>query len=527
MSGPAAFSGLNEAPWIRSNNLNRLPPLANLNAEASSTVSSHMLIPRAHAFFNTSQDSIETDQSRDSSRPKRKRPLYSHNRCFQCRERRIKCGPENRQWPGEKCDACEKGGLPCSPVQSLQEYKRQKTKSSSPQYTAPDKCPVTPPEQLLKDCWVALGWCQMLDHIICVARNIDASLQRFARRCSSGAEGLLNNLFSTRLTVYKLLDRQIGEIWAKKDSIDNADLLRLFRAIMLARLELGLPNSFSDIPYTFTKHLTSALHTSPESIGQKASVHEVYMAEIDLYWTKGWDGVGGRAEITKKYVGELHAIWCSISDLHDRYDLPATTRSSFLKPFIHEFYFQESALPSRILSWRYVKHIGMNCGHFKTDSLGRTALHFAASLLSPLGLDPDGWIMFFLNNEESIDATDNFGRTPLHVACAGNSRGSPAVQLKIIEALLVSNAKINIQDKYGLMAIEYAVLSNRTDILEVFQQFTRLDISKIISEMTDAEATVRNTCDVVKGKITGISGPSLDAGESDSDTEESSGSIDD
>ncbi|KAF3298232.1 hypothetical protein TWF132_000065 [Orbilia oligospora] len=42
-------------------------------------------------------------------------------RCVQCTVSKKKCYPENRQWP-ELCNLCIKGGLPCSPFTSKQEF---------------------------------------------------------------------------------------------------------------------------------------------------------------------------------------------------------------------------------------------------------------------------------------------------------------------------------------------------------------------------------------------------------------------
>ncbi|KAI8947732.1 hypothetical protein F4801DRAFT_559470 [Xylaria longipes] len=472
-----------------------------------------MSIPRVHDSSRTARDTIGVDQSRGSSRPKRKRPLYSHDRCFQCRERRLKCEPEGRRWPLEKCDACDKSGLPCSPVQTLHEYKRQRTQSLSSQHTAPDAGRGTSPKELLQDCCVALGWCQMLDQVVRVAKNIDASLRRIACRRSPGVERFLMTLLTTRTSAYSLLDRRIAETCKQKASIGSVELHRLFQTITQARLELS---AFEALHMLRLALSGCEVHTSLESTDPKALVHEVYVAEVHPFLTGFGDGTDNSDSYIRRateYAKELHATWFSILHLCEREGLLATTWSNLLHPFIHEFYFRESDPLFQILYWPKIKPLGIYWSQFVLDSLGRTPLHFATSLLISNNSYFHDWIAIF-NVCESIDATDNFGRTPLHIACAVDCCEDPDLQLRVIGKLLEAAAKINIRDEYGLLAIEYAVLGNRTDILEVFHKAQRLETRDILSAMTDIRVAVKNACDVVKGEITATNAPSLGSGES-------------
>ncbi|RYC58664.1 hypothetical protein CHU98_g7542 [Xylaria longipes] len=481
MSGLPTFSSLNKAPWVRPNDLTGLPSLATLNTDDSSTVSSHMSIPRVHDSSRTARDTIGVDQSRGSSRPKRKRPLYSHDRCFQCRERRLKV--VGGRW---------KNVTPATKVGYL-----------APQYKLFMSTRDREPSRFLLSIQLLMQDAEHLRKNCC----------KTACRRSPGVERFLMTLLTTRTSAYSLLDRRIAETCKQKASIGSVELHRLFQTITQARLELS---AFEALHMLRLALSGCEVHTSLESTDPKALVHEVYVAEVHPFLTGFGDGTDNSDSYIRRateYAKELHATWFSILHLCEREGLLATTWSNLLHPFIHEFYFRESDPLFQILYWPKIKPLGIYWSQFVLDSLGRTPLHFATSLLISNNSYFHDWIAIF-NVCESIDATDNFGRTPLHIACAVDCCEDPDLQLRVIGKLLEAAAKINIRDEYGLLAIEYAVLGNRTEILEVFHKAQRLETRDILSAMTDIRVAVKNACDVVKGEITATNAPSLGSGES-------------
>ncbi|KAI0531723.1 hypothetical protein GGR58DRAFT_518310 [Xylaria digitata] len=118
------------------------------------------------------------------------------------------------------------------------------------------------------------------------------------------------------------------------------------------------------------------------------------------------------------------------------------------------------------------------------DSLGRTSLHFAVENMFTCQVSPF----------TDLDAADDFGRTALHIACA-YSKGDRDTQLNWIERLSQLDTRIDLRDAYGLLAIDYAIIDQRQDIVQVFQTFRNLNIDGMLPAMKLAEKYMRQALD--------------------------------
>ncbi|KAI0407422.1 hypothetical protein F4802DRAFT_595237 [Xylaria palmicola] len=374
----------------------------------------------------------------------KKRGEYSHNACDDCKKKKVKCTPESRNWPAEKCDRCVEKHLNCSAIRPFQE--RSESTISS--------------QQLLQDCLLCLNWYQMLSEIYDVAKNIDIRLSTIAKTDSTK---LLRTIKRTRLREHP---------WRICD-------------IILNRL-----NSLQ----------TGQIHTSSYLVGPGLSVHDEFVAELAITRDKN-DG-----EIIEKYRGGLQSTWNSILDVVERYkikhapfqlshwnDLEHFTNPNFTKPFIYEFSFSDSSVVDSVVEYEEEKAIdeGLTCGW---DNLGRTALHYATSILP---LNSAEFFNYFptwhgiLTSSIDINSRDLFGRTPLHIACALDLCEEPGMQCQVVGALLKANADLSCVDGYGLLAIDYAVRGNRIEIVELFQKVRNLNLTQTLSAMGRVETGAR------------------------------------
>ncbi|KAI0186579.1 hypothetical protein EV127DRAFT_500459 [Xylaria flabelliformis] len=293
----------------------------------------------------------------------------------------------------------------------------------------------------------------------------------------------LKDLKSSRQEVYSILVNLIETC----TSVSNAELSRFYEALTRARLEDG-GDINSMVLGILLKSGERQTDTSAEGSGPKLSVHDMYIMEVEEA-TRNHRGV---AEITEKYAKRLHDTWHSISDLRDRVGAYKLTNKNLMSPFIHEFYFWRRYFTFHIMEFEAIN-----------DSLGRTALHFVTSQLHLDYFDMECWKNIFNFSDGKLNVRDHFGRTPLHIACAADCRERPDLQLKVIQTLLRANANISIRDEYGLLAIERAVLGNRIDILEVFQEVKHLNLSEIFFAMGRAQEAINVARDLVKTKTGG------------------------
>ncbi|KAI0556248.1 hypothetical protein F4679DRAFT_25028 [Xylaria curta] len=437
---------------------------------------------------------MDAGQALGNSQPKNKRGRYSHNRCSYCKEKKVKCTPELRNQPSGKCDYCEQMGLPCSAIEPFRSRKRQKKQPIPAQVTS-DTGPQTSSKQVMQDCWLALSWCQMLNQIVIVARDIDQSLRAVARKHIPSVNKFLTDLESTRREVYSIFGDLIKETFA---SASNAELYQLSQALIQARLEDGERINHIILDELFTSRRIET-HIHDGLIGPKLSIHDVYIMD--------WEGSQKDIpEIVESYENRLQDTWRSISDLWNRVGAHKLTKEDLMNPFIHEFYFTKGHSELFIIPLFIADE----------DSLGRTPLHFATSQLHFFCANFDYWDEIFESCDDSCSARDHFGRTPLHIACAADRPENYHYQLDFIETLLEADTDISIRDEYGLLAIEYAVINNRIDILEVFQKVRQVDLRDIFSAIDRGQKEINIAR--VKTQMKEADQLDLEPGESDSDT---------
>ena len=116
------------------------------------------------------------------------------------------------------------------------------------------------------------------------------------------------------------------------------------------------------------------------------------------------------------------------------------------------------------------------------DCLGRTPLHIAAAN----GASPSLVELLVSSNPSACDIQDEDGRTPLHFASdsscelfdtdTNESRGLPSHG--VIRALLSNSLQVvTLEDKDGISALEYAVISNApVNVVELLQMATQLQL---------------------------------------------------
>ncbi|KAI0534800.1 hypothetical protein GGR58DRAFT_43942 [Xylaria digitata] len=221
-------------------------------------------------------------------------------------------------------------------------------------------------------------------------------------------------------------------------------------------------------------------------------------------------------ELVESHAKKVVDIWHSISNLCG--NIFERIEENLANPFIREAYFTEQP--------HYMFQILLSCIEISLnilrDSLGRTSLHVTTSLLTSEYWSLRDWESVFKRTDEALlDATDKFGNTPLHVACIVDCCGGEKadLQIKVIKTLLKANVKTNIRNGYGLLAIEYAILGNRTDILETFREIRGLDISEIVSAIDDAQTALKKARGIVQGKLVETEESDLSTGNSSSDAE--------
>ncbi|KAF2973279.1 hypothetical protein GQX73_g428 [Xylaria multiplex] len=245
------------------------------------------------------------------------------------------------------------------------------------------------------------------------------------------------------------------------------------------------------------------------------------MAELFFARSSIWSSIDVEHEeikrLVKSHVKEIQDTWNSISNIYSRYDESGWVEEYLWKPFIHEVYFK--ALPYPVFQLLQSR-VGNDLDLF-TDSLGRTALHVTTSQLASKSWDSDDWATTLkLTDKALLNATDKFGNTTLHIACVVCSRESERVdrQLKVIRALLKSDIKANIRNGYGLLAIEYAILGNRTDILRIFRDIRGIEISGIVSAIDDAQMALKKARGIVQANMAGTEGLDQSTEDSGPDT---------
>ncbi|KAI1275933.1 hypothetical protein F5Y07DRAFT_368397 [Xylaria sp. FL0933] len=361
----------------------------------------------------------------------------------------------------------------------------------------------------------------MLDQILHVAKNIDTSLRKTVCSYASGPGVylFLKDLLSTRSKAYDLLCRHVIQTCQEDASISTAELCGLLDAIIEGRLETD--PSLIAVETMLCQSIDSRRSgplTNRVLEPSISKMHIMYSAEMELL-AKGFDDNDESLQnIIKKYTGGLKNTWDRISDLCKRDDLFTTTRTSFMNPFIHEFYIREQDPLFHILSPIEIGATEIDWTHIFTDSLGRTPLHYATGLVNSIRWTHRDWEDILEDNIGLLNTRDVFGRTPLHIACAFDRPERPELQLQVIEALLKAGAKISVRDEYGQLAIEYAVYNKRADIVGVFQIIRNLDLGGMLSEISHAQVALKKACDIAKASITG--NDELDT-ETDSDSEES------
>ncbi|KAI1426130.1 hypothetical protein F5Y12DRAFT_309956 [Xylaria sp. FL1777] len=409
-----------------------------------------------------------------SQRP-RQRGRYSYLKCSFCRKDKQKCTPTPRQ-PGQKCNRCLQKGFACSESKTTN---AARFGSESIPRGSPCKPSMTSEDVLFQDCLLLLSWGRMLFSVESVANRIHAGMQR---RSMDDARVLVN--------IPRAWEKAYYAFESLIQSLSNHENITRRKGISLAlqaRIRAQPFHQFDRFLHPLCK-----IAAEEDSIVTEASYNlDTIEHLVNIIYNPGWESPEYTIRentnlLAERYIRALEALWERISDMNRR-RLHALTFLGYSRvPFVHEFWLRRTKNPQSFL---HSLSRADTKSTLQRDCLGRTFLHFQLDNPSHL-LSMDDPSTLGNDPHLSIDAVDAFGRSALHIACAVNGATSRHIQLRNIRWVLEKNANIRIRDFYELLAIDYAVLDQRRDVLRLFHDVRGLDIDEILSsikQVIDAE----------------------------------------
>jgi hypothetical protein len=310
----------------------------------------------------------------------------------------------------------------------------------------------------------------MLTDIKSVADEIDSDIRTGARapHVSNQSPSILKGIGDDIRLVTGLFGKQIGILSGQNNTPECME-----RAMALKARIRALPYcDFGYFGFLLSRVLDegSTIHDGLDSLTDvERWVNLIYMPQYP--GTEEFDqAMRSRLE---QYISSFKSLWRRISEMVDGYVLGGIFVRS---PFVNEFW-----VPHQSVHGDFLDHLQRADTEsiLRQDSLGRTSLHF----LIEYGVDSKV-ADYLLNHRNLLDVTDAFGRTALHVACSRKRQGG---SYSTVRLLLQKKATIGIRDAYGLLAIDYAVIDNREDILRVFQEVRGVDIQGTLVAMKQAE----------------------------------------
>ena len=75
-------------------------------------------------------------------------------------------------------------------------------------------------------------------------------------------------------------------------------------------------------------------------------------------------------------------------------------------------------------------------------------------------------VALLLANKADVDAQDNGGWTPLHMAARSGS-------MEVVHILLANKAKVDVKDNDGITPLKRAMLQGQQDVVELLRQHGR------------------------------------------------------
>ncbi|KAI8626043.1 hypothetical protein F5Y19DRAFT_230900 [Xylariaceae sp. FL1651] len=473
----------------------------------TSSVHSHIPYSQPSTLVRTVSSAIGSDQDAEVSKRPPKRSRYSYHKCSYCRKDKQKCEPAGRQWPGQKCRRCVQKGFGCSEAQTTKSENTSQPKDTlSPiQQATTNKQALTAIDPLLGNCLLALIWYRMLVPIESAAKRIDSALQKRARIWSnSTGQSRVPKGFSNGIAIVKFLFcKQKNALFKQKSAHEREEISRILQTAMQALSTGGSSSSIEVFRTMLAKHDLNQRHVHHEITSFGSYINTIYAPECPTVSTiSGY--THDMPSLAEGYIKSVMSFWERISTVYGGaipQDSPPSLHD-WWKPFLHDFWcLRAKGSPAEFIQYLSKAKSSSRLGR---DSLGRTTLHFIVERLP-------AWLDLFPISE--IDAMDNFGRTALHIACAADNesgvQGRQYNQCIIIQTLLKKNANVDIQDSYGLRAIDYAIVDNRADILQIFKTERHLEIDNILSSMADAREAMENVRNAAKQACQRLTGEKI------------------
>ncbi|KAJ2991605.1 hypothetical protein NUW58_g2455 [Xylaria curta] len=403
-----------------------------------------------------------------------KRGSYTFLKCSYCRERKKKCKPENRQ-PGQKCVLCEEKGYPCSDNRTAEAERREMDGLKSTLHLSPCKPSTIGENPLFQRCWA-----RMLLRVESIADDIHerACAGNRAPFINQNTPEILTKISNTSIQITAQLKFLVEDLSLKENVPQRAEIFLALQARMQAQ-----PIHYFDALRPFLRQMATTVAESRSLYDAEYSLTDIERM-VDIIYVPKWErpkygGDGTMNQAAATYLRSLESLW-------QRFSFISKGLISLSTLFTHDLWYPYKQNQDEFFHslWRMD-----TTSTLRKDSLGRTWLHFAVENMFPSLLDSPSWLVQTTKTtlqDCHIDATDAFGRTALHIACASNQSCEPA-QLAIVEKLLENNACIDIRDIYGLRAIDYAIIDHRDDILHAFDHIRGLDIKDILSAMEEAD----------------------------------------
>ncbi|KAI0594833.1 hypothetical protein F4775DRAFT_572098 [Biscogniauxia sp. FL1348] len=435
----------------------------------------------------------------------KKRAPYSYSKCTDCRRDKQKCMPENRQWPGQKCVRCENKGFPCS--ESQRTTARGNIHDSLPtsrSTSQPDPQPGTflsPSAQtenpLVKECLHGFDWLRLVVKIIRVVEQINRNLRKrviYRSLTEGGANGSCIHFepcgtarkYICELENFKyIILRHINSVIVSQGGSSEEIWSLLFRRSVQG-MELIASRDSRDA-WRFLKNesmpsLTDELDDSGEGLSALDAQIRLMVMQSMFYE----ENILMRE--VEKYNRLLKAFWADNRKLYKKMKPEETDSipSGAMEPFLHDAHFPESGseLTGSSLK-RLITTLSSVDNRYVVgqDSLGRTLLHIAVERF----VSSD--VRLVLQQGIDINTQDIFRRTALHVACnaMGQTYGYHENQLVIIYILL-DEQELDIQavDRYGFLAIDYAIQDRHIAVLRRFQKSRHYKPDSYIGRLIDA-----------------------------------------
>ncbi|KAI1116557.1 hypothetical protein F5Y14DRAFT_68475 [Nemania sp. NC0429] len=444
---------------------------------------------------------------RDNATKQRKRGPYSRLKCDDCRKDKKKCIiPDDRRLR-QACDRCEQRNITCSLAQTSSGQQSGRPEIARHPSPAVNSTPVVE-NSLFHDCILLISLIRIFHTIRLVAMDIDSNIRNGPSApyidTMSLHHKIITTIFGDISTLRNLLEHKLLTL-RKLDDVDERGTLLTALGSRLRALSyiptcrgIGIDLLLSEQSVEDLNLRSDCYHATDV----ERCVELLYEPEWYLYRNNKYKNTVD--SYSSRYISSLRSLWEKLHTI----GLLHGGDFSIASPFVHDLWLRgEDAHYSldflKCLCRVDAESVGCPPA-LMNDCLGRTVLHFMIENQLKLSSSE---VLHELDTRQAyyrhlVDVTDVFGRTPLHVACTTPSERF--FQKRFIEILLKNGANIKIRDSYGLLAIEYAMLKEREDILELFHKIRGINIQEAlttIKKLGDNKRQVRIDIDAGRSQL--------------------------